>query len=222
MDLDNPTRFHRDLLRGLRITPGASLLEVSRLWQQQFSVERVTTRFYQEYASVRDRIAKALLAHNRTIPSSPLSGKMRARAWATRQMGRVLFLWFLQAKHWLGEPGGRGSPNYLMNLWDKRTETKEGEYYRGILAPMFFDAMATGSSSRGEHSILGFVPYLNGGLFRRNALEDRIDDAGEVSLPDDVFDPDDDNEEGQQQTPPRPAFPLSIHHQRVNAGRPVR
>ena len=60
LDLDNPTRFHRDLLRALRIHPGANLLEVSRTWQQQFSVERVTTTFYQEYAAVRDRIAKAL------------------------------------------------------------------------------------------------------------------------------------------------------------------
>ena len=36
------------------------------------------------------------------------------------------------------------------------------------------------------------MPYLNGGLFRRSALEDSLDDAGEVSLPDDVFDPEDD------------------------------
>ena len=200
LDLDNPTRFHRDLLRGLRITPGASLLEVSRLWQQQFSVERVTTRFYQEYAAVRDRMAKALLTHNPDHSVIASLGEDEARAWATRQMGRVLFLWFLQAKRWLGEPGGMGSPTYLLNLWDKRAETQESEYYRGILAPMFFDAMATGSSSRGEHPVLGFVPYLNGGLFRRNVLEDRIDDAGEVSLPDEVFDPDADNEEGQQQT----------------------
>ncbi len=200
LDLENPTRFHRDLLRGLRITPGANLLEVSRLWQQQFSVERVTTRFYQEYAAVRDRIAKALLAHNPEHPVITSLGEEEARAWATRQMGRVLFLWFLQAKRWLGAPGGMGSPTYLLNLWDKRAETQEGEYYRGILAPMFFDAMATGSSSRGEHPVLGFVPYLNGGLFRRNALEDRIDDAGQVSLPDEVFDPDADSEEGEQQT----------------------
>ena len=184
----------------MRITPGASLLEVSRLWQYQFSIERVTTRFYQEYAAVRDRIAKELLAHNPDHPVIASLGEEEARAWATRQMGRVLFLWFLQAKRWLGEPGGMGSPTYLLNLWDKRTETQESEYYRGILAPMFFDAMATGSSSRGEHPVLGFVPYLNGGLFRRNALEDRIDDAGEVSLPDEVFYPDADNEEGQQQT----------------------
>ena len=200
LDLDNPTRFHRDLLRGLSITPGASLLDVSRRWQQQFSVERVTTRFYQEYAAVRDRIAKALLAHNSDHPVIASLSEEEARAWATRQMGRVLFLWFLQAKRWLGEPGGMGSPTYLLNLWDKRSETQEGEYYRGILAPMFFDAMATGSSSWGEHPVLGFVPYLNGGLFRCSALEDRINDAGEVSLPDEVFDPHPDDEEAQKRT----------------------
>ena len=200
LDLDDPTRFHRDLLRGLRITPGASLLEVSRLWQQQFSVERVTTRFYQEYAAVRDRIAKALLAHNPDHPAIESLSEDEARAWATRQMGRVLFLWFLQAKRWLGEPGGQGSVTYLLDLWYKRSDTPEGEYYRGILAPIFFDAMATGSSSRGEHPVLGFVPYLNGGLFRRSALEDRINDAGEVSLPDEVFDPHPDDEEAQKRT----------------------
>ena len=192
LDLDNPTRFHRDLLRGLRITPRASLLEVSRLWQQQFSVERVTTTFYQEYAAVRDRIANALLAHNQDHSVVKSFTQDEARAWATRQMGRVLFLWFLQAKRWLGEPGGLGSPTYLLDLWPRRSRTDEGEYYRGILSPMFFDAMATGSSSQGEHPVLGFVPYLNGGLFRRSALEDRIHDVGEVTLPDDVFDPESD------------------------------
>ena len=192
LDLDNPTRFHRDLLRGLRIPPSANLLEVSRTWQQQFSVERVTTKFYQEYAAVRDRIAKALLAHNQDHLVVKSFTQDEARAWATRQMGRVLFLWFLQAKRWLGEPGGQGSITYLLDLWVRRSQTDEGEYYRGILSPMFFDAMATGSSSRSEHPVLGFVPYLNGGLFRRSALEDRVNDAGDVSLPDEVFDPESD------------------------------
>ena len=200
LNLDNPTRFHRDLLRGLRISPGMNLLDVSRLWQQQFSVERVTTRFYQEYAAVRDRTADALLAHNQDHPVVRSLSRDEARAWATRQMGRVLFLWFLQAKQWLGEPGGHGSVTYLLDLWYKRSDTPEGEYFRGILAPIFFDAMATGSSSRGEHPVLGFVPYLNGGLFRRSALEDRINDAGEVSLPDEVFDPHPDDEEAQMFT----------------------
>ena len=81
LDLDNPTRFHRDLLRGLRIPLGASLLEVSRTWQQQFSVERVTTKFYQEYAAVRDRIAKALLAYNQDHPVVKSFTPDEARAW---------------------------------------------------------------------------------------------------------------------------------------------
>lgn len=189
LDLEEPTRFHRDLLRGLRISPGGSLLDISRTWQRQFSVERVTTRFYQEYASVRDRIAKALVVHNPDHPVVKSLSDDEARAWATRQMGRVLFLWFLQAKQWLGKPGGLGSSTYLRDLWFRRLETAEGEYFRGILSPLFFDALATGSSDRGEHPVLGFVPYLNGGLFRRNAQEDVINDQGEVSLPDDVFDP---------------------------------
>ena len=193
LDLDNPTRFHRDLLRGLRIPRGSNLLEVSRAWEQEFSVERVTTKFYQEYTAVRDRVADALLAENQDHPVVKSFSKDDARPWATRQMGRVLFLWFLQAKRWLGAPGGKGSSTYLLDLWDRRMETEEGEYYRGLLAPMFFDAMSTGSSSRGEHPVLGFVPYLNGGLFIRNALEDRINDEGGVSLPDEVFDPEDDS-----------------------------
>src|SRR5918996_1153595 len=49
VDLDDPNRFHRDLLRSLVIQPGSSLLDVSLRWQQEFSVERATTKFYQEY-----------------------------------------------------------------------------------------------------------------------------------------------------------------------------
>ncbi len=188
LDLAKPSRFHRDLLRGLRVQSGAGLLEITRQWQQQFSVERVTTRFYMEYADVRNRIADALRAHNKDHPEVKDFTLDDARAWATRQMGRVLFLWFLQAKRWLGEPYGQGSVTYLPDLWDKRP----GDYFNTILEPLFFDALATGSSG-GESAVLGYVPYLNGGLFRRNAAEDRIAEAGPVSLPDEVFDPRDDN-----------------------------
>ena len=131
------------------------------LWQRQFSVERVTTGFYQEYATVRDRIAKALL----TPQPEPSGGQ--SPPWATMklalgprdQMGRVLFLWFLQAKGWLGEPGADAAPpTYLLNLWDKRRSQRRTRVSTTVafLAPMFFDAMATGSSSRGEHPGIWF------------------------------------------------------------------
>ena len=200
LDLKDSSRFHRDLLRGLRIPPNATLLDVSRRWQRQFSIERVTTKFYQEYAAVRNRIADALKVHNEDHPVVKSLTTEERRAWATRQMGRVLFLWFLQSKGWLGEPDGRGSTTYLLDLWKRRLDTEEGEYYRGILEPLFFDALATGSSSRGENAVLGFVPYLNGGLFRRSIVEDRISETGGVALPDEVFDPHPNDEEAQEQT----------------------
>ena len=150
---------------------------------------------------VRDRIADALLAHKRDHTVVKFFTRDEARAWATRQMGRVLFLWFLQAKRWLGEPGGHGFRQPICGTCGtSRADAEDGEYYRGILVPLFFDAMATGSSSRNDHPILGYVPYLNGGLFRRNALEDRIHDAGEVTLPDEVFDPHPDDDEEQERT----------------------
>ncbi|MDA1348257.1 MAG: Eco57I restriction-modification methylase domain-containing protein, partial [Chloroflexi bacterium] len=202
VDLKQPNRFHRDLLRDLALWPGATLLDVSLHWQKVFSVERVTTRFYQEYMKVRDRMAEALLAHN---ADHPVVGKLTiedARAWATRQMGRMLFLWFLQSKKWLGEPGGMGYPDYLLSLWNRRDQAPVQEYYRGLLVPLFFEGMALGTPSQAVRDLLGYTPYLNGGLFRKNRLEDAVDDGGEVSIPDEVFDPDADED------PPRTVLGL--------------
>ncbi len=190
VDLEQPNRFHRDLLRDLVLWPGASLLEVSQHWQKIFSVERVTTRFYDEYRKVRDRMADALLSHN---ADHLIVGKLTikdARAWATRQMGRMLFLWFLQSKRWLGEPGGHGHRDYLVRLWQRRHQASVQEYYRGLLVPLFFEGMAVGTPSETVRDLLGYTPYLNGGLFRKNRLEDDVDRGGCVSLPDEVFDPD--------------------------------
>jgi len=202
VDLESPNRFHRDLLRELALWPGASLLEVSQHWQKVFSVERVTTRFYQEYMRVRDRMAKALLAHNKGHSVVSKLTDEEAKAWATRQLGRMLFLWFLQEKRWLGGPGGQGYRDYLVRLWHKRHQAPVQEYYRGLLVPLFFEGMATGTPSQSVRELLSYTPYLNGGLFRKNRLEDAVDDGGEVSIPDEVFDPDTDED------PPRTVLGL--------------
>ena len=188
LNLENPSDFHCSLLNDLSIHSQPSLLDVARRWQSQFSIERISTRFYREYAEVRDNIAGALRDYNPNHRVIQDLGSYDARAWATRQMGRVLFLWFLQAKGWLGEPNGMGPRDYLIELWGKHRNTASGEYYSGVLRPLFFEAMATGKYSVDRHHILGHVPYLNGGLFRTNTLEDQIEAGGEFSLPDRVFD----------------------------------
>ena len=189
IDFANPSDFHCDLLTDLKLPEQPSLLGVARHWQAQFSVERVATKFYTEYASVRNRMADALRDFN---PNHPVVGELTPEqrlAWSTRQMGRVLFLWFLQAKRWLGKPNGAGDPNYLIHLWGPHRNTPERDYYRGVLLPLFFEAMATGMYSTSEHEILGYVPYLNGGLFQPNGLEEKITADGPITLPDGLFDP---------------------------------
>ncbi len=189
VDLEEPTRFHRDLLKEIAVLPGVSLLDISQQWQKAFSVERATRLFYQEYARIRDYFAQVLKVSNADHPVVGELTSDEARAWATRQMGRILFLWFLQAKQWLGYDGtGQGSPNYLQDLWTKRDQATDG-YYRGMLIPLFFEALARRNPGQEVRNILGYTPYLNGGLFRRNRLEDRVHDGGEVTLPDELFDP---------------------------------
>ncbi|HEU0022441.1 MAG TPA: hypothetical protein VFR55_12345, partial [Dehalococcoidia bacterium] len=192
VDLNTPNRFHRDLLRKLALQPGMPLLDVSLRWQQVFSVERVTTRFYQEYIKVRDRMADALLLHNKDHSVIGKWKEEEAKAWSTRQMGRMLFLWFLQSKQWLGEPHAQGPKDYLIGLWKKRQQSPIPEYYRGLLVPLFFEGMSNSAPGEAIRDLLGYTPYLNGGLFRENRLEDEVGRGGEVSLPDDIFDPDTD------------------------------
>ena len=189
LDFANPSDFHCDLLTDLKLPEQPSLLGVARHWQAQFSVERVASKFYTEYASVRNRMAQALQEYNRNHAVVADLRPEQRLAWSTRQMGRVLFLWFLQAKRWLGKPNGEGDPNYLIHLWGPHRNTPEGNYYRGVLLPLFFEAMATGVYSTSEHQIFGYVPYLNGGLFHPNALEDQITAGGPIHLPDGLFDP---------------------------------
>ena len=187
-----PSRFHRDRIRDLALTRGLSLAQVADRWRRAFSVELVTRAFYADYAAVRDRIARELARANPSHALVPELSEDECKAWATRQLGRVLFLWFLQAKRWLGYDGsGQGSPSYLADLW-RESQLDGGGYYRRVLRLLFFDAMAKPLNRRSlearEH--LGQIPYLNGGLFRTNALEDRIEAGGPVDLPDDLFDPD--------------------------------
>ncbi len=192
VDLMKPTRFHRELLAELALPSSPSLRQVSEHWQKAFSVERVTKVFYQQYASVRDKLAEALKTSNPGHPFVKEMSEGQRHAWATRQMGRILFLWFLQSKRWLGYDGsGQGSMTYLLDLWPKRSQAIGG-YYAGLLTRLFFEGMALKRPGKDVRDLLGQTPYLNGGLFRKNKLEYDVEAGGPVSLPDEVFDPNED------------------------------
>lgn len=190
----NPTRHHLELLESLILNPDDSTADITRRWSDAFNVEKVTKSFYLEFRGLRDRLVEVLKSEN---PANPLLGvadgetaESDLRRYVTRNLGRVLFLWFIQSKGWLN-----GDAHYLLNLYNTRCRTNhEHDFYRETLIPLFFDALAKKPHHRPKAAqALGELPYLNGGLFIQTAFEDRL--YGEerehvnVVIPNDVFDP---------------------------------
>lgn len=161
VDLSDPTRYHVDLIESLAIEGLTSVAAVARRWNQAFSVEAVTRTFFAELRDVRDRIARAFVTAN---PDHPVLGNMdpadfdmkwtsataaqremqtQLKALATRQLCRMLFLWFLQQKGWLGSPSASGSRTFLADLYRFRPRHRPDTYFSDVLVPLFFDGIGS-------------------------------------------------------------------------------
>jgi len=189
-----PTRYHLELLESLILDPGDETPIITRRWSDAFNVEKVTKSFYLEFRALRDRLVEMLGTEN---PKNPLlavgpntAAHSELRRYVTRNLGRMLFLWFIQCKGWLD-----GDTHYLQNLFLKRCHAGGNHnFYRETLIPLFFEAIARKPENRREVArSLGTLPYLNGGLFNQSSFEDKL--YGEerehvnVVLSNDAFDP---------------------------------
>ena len=95
------------------------------------------------------------------------------RDYVKKLMGRIVFLQFLQKKGWLGvgvnEEWGSGDPEFIQNLFDDCDD--KDHFVDNVLEPLFNDLnteRANDVSSCGKYKI----PYLNGGLFEREATDE--------------------------------------------------
>lgn len=98
------------------------------------------------------------------------------RDYVKKLMGRIVFLQFLQKKGWMGVPvnkeWGEGDKEFIQHLFDNATN--KDHFIDNVLEPLFDDlnsertndivSPAVGKNIR--------VPYLNGGLFEREATDD--------------------------------------------------
>jgi hypothetical protein len=83
-------------------------------------------------------------------------------------VSRLLFLSFLQAKGWLD-----GDRAFLANRFDD-CMTRGGGFHQRVMLPLFFGTLNTPIRRRAAAARhFGSVPFLNGGLFARTALERR-------------------------------------------------
>ena len=101
------------------------------------------------------------------------------RDYVKKLMGRLVFLQFLQKKGWLGVPvgeaWGNGDPEFLQNLFAAYAD--KDHFIDNVLEPLFNDLnteregnLTTPSLGGGRGRFL--IPYLNGGLFEREATDE--------------------------------------------------
>jgi N-6 DNA Methylase len=124
-------------------------------------------RFFREFRGTLELMAAGL--------PGPLSAADR-HALALLQLTRVLFLYFVQAKGWLG-----GNPRFLAQAVDRCLERRR-RIHRDLLRPLFFGTLnrPAGERSRAAHEF-GPIPFLNGGLFEPHMLERRL--RGDIPNP---------------------------------------
>ena len=98
------------------------------------------------------------------------------RDYVKKLMGRLVFLQFLQKKGWLGVPvnekWGSGKPNFMQELFDK-TEDKKN-FIDNVLEVLFNDLNTERTNDLASSAVGNNirVPYLNGGLFERDAADE--------------------------------------------------
>ena len=99
------------------------------------------------------------------------------RDYVKKLMGRLVFLQYLQKKGWLGVPigakWGEGDNEFVQHLFDKCTD--KDHFVDNVLEVLFDDLNTEREGDKSQLSIFNYqlkVPYLNGGLFEREASDE--------------------------------------------------
>lgn len=155
-----------------------------------FSVEKMSKEFFDEYRRQYGLFTAFLTGYDETNKEkNPASGFLRsafgndtkaARDFVKKTLGRIVFLYFLEKKGWLGVPRGekwgKGDDNFLSNLY--RDCRQKGNFYSDVLVPLFFRTLNRERTdslfdirpdvfTNPAYSTVK-VPYLNGGLFEED------------------------------------------------------
>ena len=107
------------------------------------------------------------------------------RDYVKKLLGRIVFLHFLQKKGWLGVPAGKewgeGDRDFMLKLFENASPEQKENFLDEVLEGLFANGLDTNRSDNGDvydTGVQGFcncrIPYLNGGLFERDALDEKI------------------------------------------------
>ena len=140
----------------------------------------MTQAFFEEY--------KERFFELRRLLTDQCGDSAWARACALQLLNRLMFLYFIQRKGWLGE-----RTDFMPYLWRtyRATCRPADSFYAEWLKPFFFEAFTNHFQDRADRQYLPMdvrkamaeAPYLNGGLFTENST----DRAQPHQVPDSFF-----------------------------------
>jgi hypothetical protein len=164
IDRTAPRRADLDALEELVAAPNEGASGLALRYSRSLDRTKVTRRFFHEFRDCRAAIAAAW----RGLPRASRAERDQL---ALLFLCRLMFLHFLQRRMHLA-----GDPRFLAGLlhaW--RRKPGRGTFFGGVLVPLFFGALNRRPEDRTPAArALGELPYLNGGLFERHALERRF------------------------------------------------
>lgn len=184
----DPTRHDLDTLNAIHAHRRTGQ-QVYDAQAEAFNVTTITKKFYDEYRRHYEHARAMIRQYNpgvREFQNSDQTDKLHA--FTQRLLGRLMFLYFLQRKGWLGERQKFLTEKYNETMRQHAHELHgDGEtfyYYSEVLEPLFFQTMNT--QRPGNITLWSGIriPYLNGGLF-----DESRDPAGPIIIPDTLFDP---------------------------------
>jgi type I restriction-modification system DNA methylase subunit len=166
---------------------GIPPLVVQSQHDKAFDVEAVTKEFYGAYEELFKREIREKLKNQ--------TGDSRwAHDYALQLLNRIMFLYFVQRKGWLGE-----DDEFIETFWNayKKSNQPKDTFFEKWLKVLFFEAFNNQKNLLNTHQraylpenirkALWDAPYLNGGLFKKNKLDHFLDNNQKVIIIDQQF-----------------------------------
>jgi len=152
-----------------------------------FDVEKLSKQFFDEYKKHYEYFVEYL--NRSTFKKVVFDGDEKAiRDFVKKLLGRIIFLYFVQKKGWLGASTTDykdGDKNFLQNLFIQ--SGKNENFYPIWLSKLFFETL--NNPDRPEDDFIMpdgrhvKIPFLNGGLFEKEKVDESL-----ITFPADLFD----------------------------------
>jgi hypothetical protein len=143
--------------------------------EDAFSVEKLSKQFFKEYKEHYQKFVDYLASKPYFLNTVFKADEKAVRDFVKLLLGRLVFLQFVQKKHWLGIPADSegwesGDVRFLINSFNNFEH--QDLFYSEFLEPLFYQTLNNPHRDHFVFSKTGTkVPYLNGGLFEKDGYE---------------------------------------------------